>query len=185
MLKNLDMVKNVFLEGERLYMRPVTENDLDGNYLSWLNDSEVCKYNSHAYFPNTPAKMRSYFDSTQVSDRIMVLAVIDKESNTHIGNISLQAINWVNRSAEIAFLLGEKEFWGKGYMEEAGKLLIKHGFENLGLHRIHCGTVEENIGMNRLSEKLGMKKEGTQRDAFFKQNRYYNVVNYALINPSH
>jgi ribosomal-protein-alanine N-acetyltransferase len=40
-------MKNPFLVGENIYLRPLDLNDLRGNYINWLNDSEVCKYNSH------------------------------------------------------------------------------------------------------------------------------------------
>jgi ribosomal-protein-alanine N-acetyltransferase len=111
-----------------------------------------------------------------------VLAVCDKQNDKHIGNISLQSISWVDRSAEIAFVLGEKEYWGKGVMLEAGKMILDHGFNMLNLHRIHCGTTSDNQGMQKLAEKLGMEKEGVRKEALFNNGKFHDVIEYGIMN---
>jgi RimJ/RimL family protein N-acetyltransferase len=112
----------------------------------------------------------------------LVLAVIDTNTEKHIGNISLQNINWIDRNAEIAFLLGEKDFWGKGVMLEAGQLLINHGFESLNLHKIYCGTSSDNSGMQKLAEKLKMEKEGIRKEALFKNGVYHDIIEFGILN---
>lgn len=177
----MDSRKNIFLEGETLYLRPLNENDVKGNYQVWLNDKTVVQYNSHGRFPMTVEKLIDFVKSVSASNASLVLAIIDKDSDEHIGNISLQSINWIDRSAEIAFLLGEKKFWGRGVMYEAGKILIEHGFSTLNLHRLHCGTSSENVGMQKLAEKLGMQQEGIRREAIFKDNHYFDIIEFGLL----
>ena len=67
-------------------------------------------------------------------------------------------------------------------MKEAGDLLINHAFQNLNLHRIYCGTSSNNIGMQKLATKLGMKKEGVRKDSIFNDGRYYDIIEYGIIN---
>jgi ribosomal-protein-alanine N-acetyltransferase len=176
-------MKNPFLIGKKIYLRGLSESDLDPNgaYFQWLNDPEVSEQNSHGRFPNSQAKARKYFDRVSRSDSIIVLAIVAKDGDQHIGNICLQDINWINRSAELAILIGEKDFWGKGIAEEASKLLMKHGFNELNLHRIHCATTEKNIGMQKLAVKLGMKEEGRQREVFFKHGEYLDFLTYGIL----
>src|SRR5436190_7136902 len=156
------MSEVIFLKGPRVHLRPLTERDLTPGYLQWLNDEDVCRHNSHAIFPNTEQKMKNYFDRLD-SEREVVLAIIDTESNEHIGNISLQNINWISRNAEFAILLGNKKYWSRGYGEEASKLIVEYGFDRLNLHRIYCGMMEGNEGMKRLALKLNMQREGLRR----------------------
>ena len=170
----------IFLKGQRLHLRALTEKDLTNEYLQWLNDEEVCRYNSHAIFPNTEQKMKNYFDRLD-GQREVVLAIIDVNLNKHIGNISLQNINWVSRNAEFAILLGDKNYWGKGYGEEAAKLIVCYGFERLNLHRIYCGTFEGNEGMKKLAVKLNMKEEGIRREAVYKHGEYVDIVEYGVL----
>lgn len=170
-----------FLIGERIYLRALEENDLTGNYLQWFNDSEVCAFNSHALFPNNTKKMQEYFKFVQDTNTAVVLAIILKEKDIHIGNVSLQEINWVSRSAEFAIILGEKEYWKQGFAFEAAKLIIDYAFERLNLYRIYCGTSSENIGMQKLAEKLYMVKEGVRRSAMYKMNKYVDIMEYGLL----
>lgn len=177
----MKLVKDVFLTGAQIYLRILNEQDIEGNYAMWLNDPEITHFNSHGRFPMTVDKLKKYVKESYISDTILVLAVIDNETDKHIGNISLQSIDWINKSAEIAFLLGEKKYWGKNIMFEAGSLLIDHGFKMLNLHRIYCGTSSENIGMQKLANKLGMIKEGQRKDALFKNGKYLDVIEYGII----
>jgi len=167
---------------ERLYLKHLSTDELSGNYISWLNDKEVCKYNSHGEKPYTKEMAVEFINSLQNDESRMVCAVYLKENNLHIGNISLQQIDLRNNSAEIAYLFGEKQYWNKGYANEASKLLIDYAFNELKLHRLYFGTHTENIGMQKLGEKLRFKKEGTKKDAQYKNNKYNDIVIYGLIN---
>jgi ribosomal-protein-alanine N-acetyltransferase len=170
-----------FLKGPRIHLRALEEKDLTDAYLQWLNDEEVCRYNSHAVFPNTWNRMKAYFNSLQDMQKDIVLAIIYSDTNKHIGNISLQHINWLSRNAEFAILLGDKEFWGAGYGEEAARLIINYGFERLNLHRIYCGTIQGNKGMQKLTQKLGMKEEGRRRQAIYKNGKYLDIIEYGIL----
>lgn len=177
---NLNDIK--FLKGETIYLRSLLESDVEDHYIKWLNDQEVVKFNSHGRFPFTREKLLEYVRLVKHSNEMLVLAIIDIKSEKHIGNISLQSINWIDRNAEIAFILGEKDFWSKGIMYEAGKMLLTHAFAVLNLHRLYCGTSSENISMQKLAIKLGMNKEGERIDAIFKNGKYYSIYEYGIIN---
>jgi len=172
----------IFLEGEHVILRPLEQADLTKEYQQWLNDEEVCRYNSHATFPYTFEKMKDYFSALHTSGSgNVVLAIVDKSTNQHIGNISLQGINWVSRNAEFAILLGNKNYWGKGVASEAAQLICHYGFNRLNLHRIHCGTSSENKGMQKLADKLRMTKEGVRRDAMFKNGSFVDIIEYGVL----
>lgn len=170
-----------FLEGKNIYLRNLEEKDLAGNYFQWLNDPKVCQYNSHAIFPNTEKQMRDYLESAHASRSIVVFAIVYKKDNKHIGNISLQGINWVFRSAEFAIILGESDYWGKGLGFEAVELVVKYGFERLNLNRIYCGTSSANLAMQKIAERLGMTKEGVRRSALYKWAHYLDVYEYGIL----
>src|SRR5215212_2034651 len=168
----------VFLKGSRIHLRALMEQDLNSNYLQWLNDEEVCRNNSHASFPNTEEKMRAYYSGLQNQQSQVVLAIIDTASGKHIGNVSLQNINWLSRNGEFAILLGDKEFWKGGYGEEAAKLIVEYAFDRLNLHRVYCGTLKNNEGMKKLAIKLKMQEEGVRREAIYKNGSYQDIIEY-------
>ncbi len=170
-----------FLQGKTIYLRGLRRQDLDGPWLSWFDDAEVCRYNNHWRFPNSRDRMQSYLEHVQGSQRDLVLAIVSQANDTHIGNVSLQNIDWISRSAEFAIIIGDRSHWNKGVAYEAGSLIVKHGLEELNLHRIYCGTSADNLGMQKLALKLGMREEGRRREAMFKHGRYVDVVEFGLI----
>jgi RimJ/RimL family protein N-acetyltransferase len=166
-----------------VFSRKIVEDNCTpiSNYYTWFMDQEVTKYNSHGLFPQNQKEFDSFFDS--IGENNIVLALIHRKSGLdpfHIGNVSLQRINWINRSAELAVVIGELDFWGKGITSKACLVLLHHGFEKLNLNRIWTGTASTNVGMQKVAEKIGMKKEGTSKQGMFLENTYVDVVHYGI-----
>lgn len=172
---------DIFLPGKKISLRVLTEADLGGPSAGWLNDPEICRYNSHTRFPVNQTELKRYLQTAKKSSNLQVLAIVTNRGKKHIGNISLQSINFVDRSAEIAIIIGDKNYWRKGIGFEAWSLAIRYGFERLNLHRLYCGTSAANVAMQRLADKLGMKKEGRRREALYKDGKYYDIIEYGLL----
>lgn len=169
------------LQGKNIYLRGLCMNDAEGNYPNWLNDSEVTRYNSHGEQTYTKEMAKEYIQMVSNSDFHQVFAIVEVPSQIHIGNISLQSINTKARNAEFAILIGEPSVYGKGLGEEAGKLLLSYGFSELNLHRIYCGTSSNNLGMQKLALKLGMKQEGVRRDGLLKNTQFADIIEYGML----
>lgn len=169
------------LTGQQIYLRPLKLSDCNGSYPNWLNDPEVCRYNSHGDTHYTTEMAIAYIKSITDNPVYAVFAICMYNTDQHIGNISLQQISTKNQSAELAILIGESYVYGRGIGYEAGQLILTYAFESLKLHRIHCGTHIENSGMQHLALKLGMKKEGIRRDALFKNGQFADIVEYGIL----
>lgn len=174
-----------FLAGERIYLRSLTQEDCSGAYLEWFNDAQVCEFNGHHVYPYTLTEAKAYVEGVNGSRRDLVLAIALRDDDAHIGNIALQNIDYISRSAQFAIVIGVRECWGKGFARQAGRLMLDHGFLSLNLHRVYAGTTENNRGMRRLAEYLGMKEEGRRREALFKNDRYLDVVDYGVLKPEY
>jgi len=162
----------MILDGKKVYIRPLEPEDANGNYPKWLNDKEVCRYNSHGDVLYTKEMAVEYIKSVEDNPTCKVFAVCDKKSDKHIGNISLQQISHKNQSAEFAILMGEKEFWGRGFAKEAGEILINYGFESLKLKKIYCGTNAKNTSMQHLAVALKMQLDKKTENIY-----YYSLSN--------
>jgi ribosomal-protein-alanine N-acetyltransferase len=170
-----------FLETERLILRALTEEDADGPYPGWFNDAETCAGNSHHVFPYSRAQALDYIRALRGDKTSLVLAMVLKSSSTHVGNVSLQQIHPVHRSAELAIVIGEKSARGTGRGEEACRAIVTHGFRALNLHRIQCGTFATNAGMIATALKLGFQQEGVRRQAAYKNSGYVDVVEFGIL----
>lgn len=168
-----------FLSGNSVYLAALEE--ADAGYVRWLNDAEICRYNGHHRFPKTLEQGRAYLRSTAGDASTMLLGAFLLTDDSHVGNVSLQNIDWVCRSGELAVLFGAREHWGKGYATEACGLVLRHAFHELGLNRVYCGTGEDNAAMQKLAERLGMRREGVRRQAHFKNGRFLDIVDYGIL----
>jgi len=148
------------------------------NYRAWFSDRSVTRYNSHGLFPYTQEAQKAFMQSLRDNTAVVwgLLA-----GGKHIGNITLQRINWIYRSAEMAIVIGEKDCWGAGYATEALTALYDHGFNRMNLRRIWSGTAATNEGMRAVFVKLGMKEEGVFREAMFLNGYWTDVLEYAII----
>ncbi len=101
----------------------------------------------------------------------------------YVGNISLTPCeNVYRKTAEIGYFLGEP-YWNKGITTVAVNLITDYGFKELGFARIHTGVYEYNPASQRVLEKCGFVKEGIFRKSIFKDNRLWDEVRFAKINP--
>ena len=176
-------MKSPFLVGKAIYLRPVCEEDATDRYVAWLSDPEVTRYLGWRAFPSTKHEILEYLRQ-QRSGESLFLAIVVKATDLHIGNIHLGPIDWVNRRAELAMLLGEKSAWGKGYMTEAFELVIHHAFSALNLHKLKAGTEAENLAAIRVFQKTGWIEEGRLRQETFRAGTYQDLVLFGRFNQA-
>lgn len=169
----------IYQLSDEYFVRTLREPDLDGAYMSWFEDQEVCDYNSHGKFFKTRDHFRSYVAGQNGEDQI-VWAICHKVDG-HIGNISLQIISFINRNADFGVLIGDKRHWGKGVALLAGTKIFYHGFFKLNLKRIYCQTAASNVSMQSLAKKLGMIEEGRRRSNFYLNGKWVDMIEYGLL----
>lgn len=101
-----------------------------------------------------------------------------------IGHISLSGI--LRSVAQLCYLgYGiDKEFEGKGLMQEILPLVFSYAFTELKLHRISAAYMPTNLRSERLLQKLGFTKEGIAKEYLFLDGKWQDHVVCSLINPN-
>jgi len=169
----------IYVLSKDYFVRTLVESDLDGPYIQWFEDQDVCRYNSHGKFFKTKYHLKEYLNQLNLEDRV-VWAVCHIDDG-HIGNASLQQISLINRTAEFAILLGDRRHWGRGVGLLVGRKLIEHGFHKLNLERIYCGTAATNEGMMKLAVAMGMVLEGVRRRHLFLEGSRVDMFEYGIL----
>ncbi len=186
-LQNRDF-KMQYIKG-RVGLKPFTKEDLYySNYKNWLNDPEVNKYMYRGKFHLTDNNIEEIFDSIDNKEKVewAIYYLEKKNSCIHVGNVSIENIDFMNSSAEIIIILGEKGFWKKGIGTIAFGMTIQHGFMKLKLHRLYAGTHEDNKGMIKIFEKNNMQYEGSKEEAYKEEDEIYSTtVHYRILSPNY
>lgn len=161
--------------GERIRLRAIERGDID-TFLRWFNDPEVRRY-LLMYEPMSRAKEERWFEGHLASrdDYLLGIEAREGEGWRHIGNCGLHKVDWKNRSAVLGIVLGEKDYWGRGYGTEAARTLLRFGFTELNLHRVELEVFDYNPRAQACYEKAGFRREGTRRQALYRDGRYHDV----------
>ena len=170
------------LAGKRCRLEPILSlHDESAQHLKLLNDPEVTRYLGIGRFPETEERNRRYLQRFMDSDTCLIFKIVANESDSHIGNVTLNEIRWIHRTADTSIVLWEKSFWGKGYATEAWRLLLNYAFRSLGLRKITACLVEGNLGSQKTLEKLGFKQEGRLRKQWLLDGEWRDVLKYGIL----
>jgi len=106
-----------------------------------------------------------------------------KEENINDGKIpvgvcGLTSIDLINKRAEFSLYIAPKH-QKKGLARRALKMLFQFGFDELALNLIWGETFDGNHAA-KLFERLGMIKEGTRRDFYFKEGKFIDCHLYSI-----
>ena len=80
---------------------------------------------------------------------------IETISGRHIGNCSYYNVDNLRKETDLGILIGDREYWEKGYGSDALATLVRHIFDDVGLKRIRLLTLSSNIRAQRCFEKCG------------------------------
>jgi RimJ/RimL family protein N-acetyltransferase len=165
------------IHGKRLRLRAIERADV-ANFYEWVNDPEVT-FGLSLYLPMSSLDEERWFETIGQRDpheRPMAIDVRDGETWRLIGNCVVFGIDWINRCAEVAIMIGDRSAWDKGYGTEAMMLLAKHCFETLNLQRVFLRVYADNLRAQRAYQKAGFVEEGRLRQAVFKRGAYQDAI---------
>jgi ribosomal-protein-alanine N-acetyltransferase len=111
--------------------------------------------------------------------QMVTWAVVLHAEDELIGTITLH-LNARDDNAELGYWIG-RPYWGRGYATEAAREVVRYGFEELGLHRIHAEHLGSNPASGRVMQKIGMGYEGTRPEHYKKWGAYEDSVDYGLL----
>jgi RimJ/RimL family protein N-acetyltransferase len=162
----------------QINLRPVTEADLP-NYVLWLNDPEITQY-----LGLDPGKI------TLEGEREWLARITAPDSSDHVWAITADGetigccsltLDGTRQNASFGIHIGDKACWGQGYGTAAVGEVLRAGFEELGLHRVHLGVFPENPRAVRCYEKCGFRHEGLMRQARLKGGQWRDLVTMAIL----
>jgi len=166
--------------GQRVRLRAIERSDIP-TFLRWFNDPEVRQY-LLMYLPMSEAQEERWFERQLESpDHVFGIEARVEDGWKIIGNCGLHRIDWKNRSADLGIVLGEKEFWGQGFGTDATRTLLRFAFHELNLHRVTLLAYDFNPRAIRSYEKAGFRREGTEREALFREGQYHDIHLMAIL----
>ena len=151
------------LKGERVTLRPPRAGD--GQLRFALGSHPEI----HRAFGGDPAQFRPITpEAAEAWERAQMdepLAWIIEVAGQLIGAIRLHSVNHADARATLALGILTPEALGKGYGPEAIRLLARHAFGPMGLHRLQVRVLDFNKRAISAYEKIGFQMEGRERES--------------------
>lgn len=162
-------------------LAPFERDDL-ARVLEWVNDAELCRAVDRV-LPVTRLEHERWYEAL-VTQRDSVTFAIQVEGET-IGLCGLAHQRPRQRRATLWIYIGPAAQRGRGYGERSVRLLLRFGFEQLNLHRIHLFTPAYNIAAQKTYLKCGFREEGRDRDHIFIDGRYHDDVRMGILDSEY
>lgn len=124
---------------------------------AWSRDEEVLKWSGGSATELSLSDFREHLHGERLygpSNRRAFL-IFERESLQLIGRCGIFGIDWEKRQGELGIVIGEKEYWGRGYGRDAIHTLLRHIFSSASLTRIYLYTFANNERAQRAFAAAG------------------------------
>ena len=165
---------------ERLVLRKFTYGDTQ-DILEIVSHPSVARITTH--LPADESRIREYIDKQESyqpfeKGRYYDLAIERKDDGKVIGLLGLMCED--HKQGLIGWALGV-EYRGNGYVTEGARSLMRHGFVELGLHRIYAKTSNINTASWKVMERVGMSREAQLREVEFRDGKWIDELIYGVL----
>ena len=181
MLKNLKINMNY----KSIYLRELTHNDVNENYLSWFRNNEVTSFLEVDGNSLTAKMVKDYIDEGVRTKSYYMFAICLKADDKHIGNLKVGPINYKHKIADLVCVIGNRDFWGQGLATEAILLGNNLAFEKFDIRKLQGQIYEENIGSIKAYCKAGWIIEGIIKDRYLVNEKPMNQILVSCHNPKY
>jgi RimJ/RimL family protein N-acetyltransferase len=165
------------LTGDRVVLRPFIAGDipvlqalLDDPELRLLTGSNDLSFGD----------VTDWYETRNEQTDRLDLAVTDRRTGECVGEAVLNEWSPNNRSCSFRIAIGPRGR-GRGLGTEAVRLIVGHGFEKLGLHRISLEVYAFNPRARHVYEKVGFVEEGTLRDALHHNGAWVDATVMSIL----
>ncbi|MFN8699135.1 MAG: GNAT family N-acetyltransferase [Flavobacteriales bacterium] len=165
-----------FLNGSSVFLRALSMEDATPEYLDWINNPETTRGLVAGNFPSNMESLKAYIASVTTHKDCVILAVCDRSTSKHIGNVKLDRIDWISGTCELGILIGSADHRGKGIGTEVCGMMIRYAFQTLNLRKVLLAVYSNNPAAMRAYEKAGFTEEGRLKEHVYCEGMYVDKI---------
>jgi RimJ/RimL family protein N-acetyltransferase len=152
---------------DKIIIREKSPSDAFNDY-AWETDPELARLDAapvlsipYSYY------LTEYTEELRSPSTTSYRFAIDTLDGEHIGNCSYYNVNRSKGEAELGIMIGNRDYWNKGYGTDTVTTLINYIFRRTRLNRIHLKTLDWNFRAQKCFQKCGFTPYGTlARDGY-------------------
>ena len=167
------------LKGKKVLLRPMKQEDIVRQH-EFNQDPELYALDSTYPRVSPLESAQAFYESRTKFDENIAPFAIEAEGK-YIGYCSLMDLRNPHGNLELGIMIGDREYWGRGYGRDAVRLLLDYGFRHLGARRIALTTHAKNERAIRCYLACGFVEEGRPRKVVWIEGEYTDLVNMSLL----
>ena len=168
--------------GKNVRLRAIEREDLP-RYVSWFNDPEV-REGLNQFLPMSLVEEEKWFEellNREPVEKPFAIDVLEDDAWVHVGGAGLFSFDHQASHAELGIVIGAKKYWDRGHGTNIVRLLLRHAFDSLNLHRVSLVVFESNPRAIRVYKKVGFVEEGRMRESHFSGGKYCDTLMMSVL----
>lgn len=171
----------MIIEGQKVTLR-AREPDDAVRIFGWLNDPEIQHFQGGRY-PWSLAAEEEWMRTRTTAPLTFsdVSLAIDTRDGRHIGTTGLRGAFPENREATLGIMIGDKDYWSKGFGADAVTALLRFAFTEMNLHRVELEVFADNNRGIACYRKCGFVEEVRRRQYRFRSGHWVDELTMGIL----
>jgi RimJ/RimL family protein N-acetyltransferase len=149
--------------GSKIRLREKKLSDVRNDY-RWQSDPELARLDAAPVLKMSfPVYLLDYTQGIHRPGPKRYPLAIENLEGKHIGNCTCYDINENEGEAQLGIMIGNRDYWDKGYGTDVVATMVNHIFLNTNLNRIHLKTLDWNLRAQKCFQNCGFTSCGQMR----------------------
>ena len=155
LLSGFEVLRDTVIIGNKVRLRDKRLSDARNDY-TWQSDPELTRIDAapllNVSFPIYLLDYTSQINDPKPNRYPFSVETFDGK---HIGNCTCYDVNKTRGEAQLGILIGDRNYWDKGYGTDAVSTMVNHIYLNTKLKRIYLKTLDWNLRAQKCFKKCG------------------------------
>ena len=159
----LKLPKGKEIIGSKVRLRDKKMSDVRNDY-KWQSDPELAKLDAAPVLTMPfSVYLLDYAAEIHRPKLNRYPVAVETDDGRHIGNCTCYDIDDKTGEAQLGIMIGDRDYWDKGYGTDAVNTIVSHVFQATSLHRLYLKTLDWNLRARKCFEKCGFTLYGQIR----------------------
>ena len=143
------------ITGNKIVLRDKRLADARDDY-TWKTDPELTRLDAAPQLTiSFPQYFLDYTSELHSSHSIRHNFAIETQDGKHIGNCGYYSVDETKGEAEVGIMIGNRDYWDKGYGADAVMTLVNYIFRETNLNRLYLKSLDWNDRAHKCFQKCG------------------------------
>src|SRR4030042_2229148 len=151
------------ISGDKTKLREKKLSDVRNDY-KWQADPELARLDAApALIQSFSLYLLDYATSLHQSQFNRFPLAVETLDGRHIGNCTVYDIDEKKGEAQVGIMIGNRDYWDKGYGADVVKAMADHAFRSTKIRRLYLKTLDWNARAQKCFTHCGFKPFGHLR----------------------